>query len=215
VPDGLRDATWRGTAATVKRTFDLVVATLLLAVALLPMAVIALLVAHRLGSPVLFRQTRPGRHGRPFDLIKFRTMTEARDAQGRLLPDADRLPSFGRFLRATSLDELPGLLNVVRGEMSLVGPRPLLMQYLPLYTPEQARRHDVRPGITGWAQVNGRNALTWEQKFAYDLWYVENRSFLLDLRILFLTVKKVVRRDGVSAAGEVTMPTFRGSDASE
>jgi lipopolysaccharide/colanic/teichoic acid biosynthesis glycosyltransferase len=142
-------------------------------------------------------------------------MTEARDAQGRLLPDADRLPSFGRFLRATSLDELPGLLNVVRGEMSLVGPRPLLMQYLPLYTPEQARRHDVRPGITGWAQVNGRNALTWEQKFAYDLWYVENRSFLLDLRILFLTVKKVVRRDGVSAAGEVTMPTFRGSDASE
>lgn len=215
MPDGLRDATWRGTAATVKRTFDLVVATLLLAVALLPMAVIALLVAHRLGSPVLFRQTRPGRHGRPFDLIKFRTMTEARDAQGRLLPDADRLPSFGRFLRATSLDELPGLLNVVRGEMSLVGPRPLLMQYLPLYTPEQARRHDVRPGITGWAQVNGRNALTWEQKFAYDLWYVENRSFLLDLRILFLTVKKVVRRDGVSAAGEVTMPTFRGSDASE
>lgn len=215
MPDGLRDATWRGTAATVKRTFDLVVATLLLAVALLPMAVIALLVAHRLGSPVLFRQTRPGRHGRPFDLIKFRTMTEARDAQGRLLPDADRLPSFGRFLRATSLDELPGLLNVVRGEMSLVGPRPLLMQYLPLYTPEQARRHDVRPGITGWAQVNGRNALTWEQKFAYDLWYVENRSFLLDLRILFLTVKKVVRRDGVSAAGEVTMPMFRGSDASE
>lgn len=215
MPDGLRDAAWRGTAAAVKRTFDLVVATLLLAVALLPMAVIALLVAQRLGSPVLFRQTRPGRHGRPFDLIKFRTMTDARDAEGRLLPDADRLPSFGRFLRATSLDELPGLLNVVRGEMSLVGPRPLLMQYLPLYTPEQARRHDVRPGITGWAQVNGRNALTWEQKFAYDLWYVESRSFLLDLRILFLTVKKVVRRDGVSAAGEVTMPIFRGSDASK
>lgn len=214
-PDTLRDAAWRGTAAGVKRTFDLVVATLLLAVALLPMAVIALLVAHRLGSPVLFRQTRPGRHGRPFDLIKFRTMTDACDAEGRLLPDADRLPSFGRFLRATSLDELPGLLNVVRGDMSLVGPRPLLMQYLPLYTPEQARRHDVRPGITGWAQVNGRNALTWEQKFAYDLWYVENRSLRLDLHILLLTVKKVVRRDGVSAAGEATMPVFRGSDRSE
>jgi lipopolysaccharide/colanic/teichoic acid biosynthesis glycosyltransferase len=196
----------------VKRAFDLIVASLLLAVALLPMAVIAVLVARRLGLPVLFRQRRPGRYGRPFELLKFRTMTDARDAHGNPLPDADRLPPFGRFLRSTSLDELPGLLSVVRGEMSLVGPRPLLMQYLPLYTPEQARRHDVRPGVTGWAQVNGRNALTWEQKFAYDLWYVDNCSILLDLRILLMTLRKVVRRDGVSAEGDATMPVFRGND---
>lgn len=196
----------------MKRAFDLIVASLLLAVALLPMAVIAVLVARRLGLPVLFRQRRPGRYGRPFELLKFRTMTDARDAHGNPLPDADRLPPFGRFLRSTSLDELPGLLSVVRGEMSLVGPRPLLMQYLPLYTPEQARRHDVRPGVTGWAQVNGRNALTWEQKFAYDLWYVDNCSILLDLRILLMTLRKVVRRDGVSAEGDATMPVFRGND---
>ena len=163
------------------------------------------------GWPVLFTQTRPGLNGRLFRMFKFRSMSNRRDARGELLPDAERLTSFGRFLRASSLDELPELWNVLRGEMSLVGPRPLLMEYLDRYTPLQARRHEVRPGITGWAQVNGRNAISWEQKFELDVWYVDHRSFWLDVRILWLTALKVLRRDGISAAGDATMPKFMGS----
>ena len=174
---------------------------------------VAVLVRRRLGSPVLFRQTRPGLHGRPFEMVKFRTMTDARDAAGTLLPDAERLPPFGQWLRATSLDELPELWNVLRGEMSLVGPRPLLMRYLDRYTPEQARRHDVRPGITGLAQVSGRNALSWDAKFALDVQYVERVSLALDLRILWQTVAGVLRRDGISADGEATMHEFMGPAA--
>lgn len=172
---------------------------------------VACLVRTRLGSPVLFVQVRPGLYGKPFRMYKFRTMTDARDARGRLLPDAERLTAFGKWLRATSLDELPELLNVLRGEMSLVGPRPLLMEYLPLYSAEQARRHDVRPGITGWAQINGRNAISWDEKFALDTWYVDHQSVWLDLRILMLTVWRVFRREGISAAGEATMSRFTGS----
>ncbi len=194
-----------------KRLFDLVVASAALVVLSPLLMACAALVAILLGRPVLFRQERPGLHGRPFDLVKFRTMTDARDSDGRLLPDASRLTAFGRFLRSTSLDELPELWNVVEGKMSLVGPRPLLMEYLPLYSPRQARRHEVRPGVTGWAQVNGRNALSWEEKFALDVWYVDNRSFVLDLRILGLTVVRVFRRQGVSAQGEATMPRFKGT----
>lgn len=175
------------------------------------MLAIALEVRRRLGPPVLFTQVRPGLNGRPFRMLKFRTMRDAVDLDGRVLSDAERLTQFGRTLRSTSLDELPGLVNVARGEMSLVGPRPLLMQYLPLYSAEQARRHEVRPGLTGWAQVNGRNALSWDQKFTLDTWYVDNRSFALDLRILWLTVRKVVRREGISAEGEATMAPFSGN----
>jgi lipopolysaccharide/colanic/teichoic acid biosynthesis glycosyltransferase len=164
-----------------------------------------------MGKPVLFRQTRPGLHGVPFLMIKFRTMRDAVDASGVPLPDAARLTRLGRFLRSSSLDELPELWNVLKGEMSLVGPRPLLMEYLPLYSAEQARRHEVRPGVTGWAQVNGRNALSWEDKFALDLWYVENRSLWLDLKIVWMTIRKVIKRDGISAEGEATMPKFTGS----
>lgn len=174
------------------------------------MLVIALVVRVTLGAPVLFRQVRPGLHGKPFTLYKFRTMTDARDAQGNLLPDAERLTRVGRFLRATSLDELPELFNVLRGEMSLVGPRPLLMQYLDRYTPEQARRHEVKPGITGWAQVNGRNAIAWEQKFALDVWYVGNLSLWLDLRIIALTAWKILTREGISQPGHATMEEFLG-----
>ena len=163
-----------------------------------------------MGQPALFRQTRPGRHGRPFEMIKFRTMLDANDANGNPLPDAERVTQFGRFLRSTSLDELPELWNVLKGDMSLVGPRPLLMEYLPVYSPEQARRHDVRPGITGWAQVNGRNAISWEEKFALDLWYVENRTIWVDLKILFKTVIKVFKREGIAAAGEETAAKFKG-----
>lgn len=191
-----------------KRLFDLALAIPALVVLLPLMAALALLVRWRLGSPVLFRQTRPGLHGQPFILIKFRTMTDARDKDGRLLPDADRLPRFGRFLRSSSLDELPELWNVLKGEMSLVGPRPLLMEYLPLYSPEQARRHGVRPGITGWAQVNGRNALSWPDKFRLDVEYVNRQSFGLDLKTIWLTVWQVIRRSGISANGEATMPRF-------
>jgi lipopolysaccharide/colanic/teichoic acid biosynthesis glycosyltransferase len=168
-------------------------------------------VRSKLGAPVFFRQQRPGLHGKPFMMVKFRTMTDAHDAAGNLLPDADRLPAFGRFLRSSSLDELPELWNVVRGDMSLVGPRPLLMRYLPLYTPEQARRHAVRPGVTGWAQVNGRNAISWEQKFALDVWYVDHLTLWLDLRILGMTVGKIFKREGISQAGQATMEEFRGS----
>lgn len=194
-----------------KRLFDVVVAATGL-VATLPVTLTAAgAILLTMGRPVLFRQQRPGRGGRPFEILKFRTMRGAVDAEGRPLPDAERLTSLGRFLRATSIDELPELLNVLRGDMSLVGPRPLLMEYLPLYTPEQARRHDVRPGLTGWAQVNGRNALSWEERFALDLWYVENRSFWLDLRILFRTVGKVLASEGISHEGHATMERFRGS----
>ena len=198
----------------VKRAFDLVAALVLLALLAPFMLLLALLVRVCLGSPVLFRQQRPGLHTKPFVLRKFRTMTDARGPNGNLLSDAERLTRFGRLLRASSLDELPGLINVVAGDMSLVGPRPLLMQYVPLYDAFQARRHEVRPGITGWAQVNGRNGLSWNEKFALDVWYVDNRSFLLDLKILLLTLSKVLRREGISAEGEATFAVFRGNEPS-
>lgn len=173
--------------------------------------IVFLMVRLQIGSPVIFRQTRPGRGSKPFNMIKFRTMRDVIDAKGNPLPDAERLTRLGRFLRSSSLDELPELWNVLKGDMSLVGPRPLLMEYLSLYSPEQARRHEVRPGITGWAQVNGRNAISWDEKFALDVWYVDNRSLWLDLKIIWLTVRKVVRREGISAAGEVTMSKFTGN----
>jgi lipopolysaccharide/colanic/teichoic acid biosynthesis glycosyltransferase len=194
-----------------KRVLDILLAAILL-IFLLPLFIIlAGLCSLRYGSPVLFRQQRPGLHGQPFIMYKFRTMSDKRDEQGRLLPDAQRLTAWGRYMRAASLDELPELWNVLRGDMSLVGPRPLLMEYLPLYSSEQARRHEVRPGITGWAQINGRNALTWAEKFKLDVWYVDNRSLWLDLKILLLTVKKVFGREDISAAGEATMTKFTGS----
>ncbi len=194
-----------------KRLFDIVLAALGLVLLSPLIAVLAWRVRRNLGAPVLFRQTRPGLDGKPFEMIKFRTMRDAVDARGEPLPDAERITPFGAFLRASSLDELPELWNVLRGDMSLVGPRPLLMEYLPLYDSRQFRRHEVRPGITGWAQVNGRNALSWEEKFTLDIWYVDNHSFWLDLKILLLTLKKVIAREGISAAGEVTMPKFTGS----
>ena len=171
---------------------------------------VALLVRWRLGAPVLFRQQRPGYHGKLFGLLKFRTMTNQRDANGELLPDAQRLTPFGRWLRSSSIDELPGLVNILCGEMSFIGPRPLLMQYLPLYSPEQARRHDVKPGFSGWAQINGRNAITWEEKFRLDVWYVDHQSFWVDLQIFVITIWKVLRREGISAVGEATMAPFIG-----
>ncbi|WP_374512640.1 sugar transferase [Brevundimonas sp.] len=171
-----------------------------------------LLVRRRMGSPALFRQVRPGLHGRPFEMIKFRTMRDATGPDGQPLPDSERLTPFGRWLRATSLDELPELWNVLKGDMSLVGPRPLLMEYLPRYSPEQARRHEVRPGVTGWAQVNGRNALTWERKFELDVWYVDRHNPWLDLKILLLTVGRIIRKDGISAPGSATAERFTGSD---
>jgi lipopolysaccharide/colanic/teichoic acid biosynthesis glycosyltransferase len=199
----------------VKRLFDMVAAALALLLLAPALALIAWQVRRKLGSPVLFRQVRPGLHGQPFEMVKFRTMTDERCPDGALLLDAQRLTPLGQFLRASSLDELPELWNVIKGDMSLVGPRPLLMEYLPLYTREQARRHEVRPGITGWAQVNGRNAISWEDKFALDVWYVNQRSLWLDLRILCMTVKKVLLRDGVSAAGEATMTRFTGSHSNK
>jgi lipopolysaccharide/colanic/teichoic acid biosynthesis glycosyltransferase len=195
----------------MKRVFDFVAALLALLLLALPLLALAWLIRRKLGSPVLFRQVRPGMHGKPFTMIKFRTMTDERGPVGALLPDAQRLTPFGRFLRASSLDELPELWNVLKGEMSLVGPRPLLMEYLPLYTPEQARRHEVRPGITGWAQVNGRNAISWADKFALDVWYVDHSSLWLDVKILWRTVRKVLVRDGISAPGDATMPKFEGT----
>jgi sugar transferase EpsL len=195
----------------LKRAVDLAGAALLLVLLSPVLAAIAVAVRLRMGAPVLFRQLRPGRHGRPFTLLKFRTMVDARDGDGAPLPDSVRLTPLGRFLRSTSLDELPELLNVLAGEMSLVGPRPLLMEYLPLYTPEQRRRHDVPPGITGWAQVNGRNAVTWDDKFALDAWYVDHRSLRLDFEILGRTMREVVGGHGVSAPGHETMEPFRGS----
>ena len=177
--------------------------------------VVSILVRLKLGSPILFQQVRPGLGGKSFNMMKFRTMTDERDENGGLRPDDVRLTKFGAFLRSTSLDELPELINVLKGDMSLVGPRPLLMEYLPLYSERQYRRHEVRPGITGWAQINGRNALSWDEKFELDVWYVENRSLWLDIKILFLTVLKVVKRDGISHGGEATMPKFTGSDDSK
>ena len=174
-------------------------------------AVLAWQINRKMGSPVLFRQIRPGLNGKPFEMIKFRTMRDALDAQGNPLPDAERMTPFGQFLRASSLDELPELWNVFKGDMSLVGPRPLLMEYLPLYSPEQARRHAVRPGVTGWAQINGRNALSWEDKFRLDVWYVDNQSLWLDIRIMLLTIKRVLLKDGINAEGEATMSKFTGN----
>ena len=194
----------------MKRLFDFSISLAVL-LSLSPFfLLLALLVRVKIGAPIFFTQTRPGLNGKAFTMIKFRTMTNARGAGGALLHDAERLTRFGRFLRATSLDELPELWNVLKGDMSLVGPRPLLMEYLPLYSPEQARRNDVRPGITGWAQVNGRNAISWGEKFKLDVWYVDHQSFWLDVKILFLTVKRVFQRHGISADGEVTMPRFTG-----
>ena len=195
----------------MKRLFDLIAAFFALLLLALPLALLAWQVRRKLGSPVFFTQVRPGLHGKPFKMVKFRTMTSERGPDGELLPDAVRLTPFGRFLRSSSLDELPELWNVLKGDMSLVGPRPLLMEYLPLYSPAQARRHEVRPGITGWAQVNGRNAISWEDKFKLDVWYVDHRSLWLDIKILWLTVKKVLVREGISAAGEATMGKFTGS----
>lgn len=198
----------------MKRIFDILAAAFALIILALPLAVLAWQVRRKLGSPVLFSQVRPGMHGEPFTMVKFRTMTDECGPDGQLLPDEVRLTPFGRLLRSTSLDELPELWNVLKGEMSLVGPRPLLMQYLPLYSSEQARRHEVRPGVTGWAQINGRNAISWDEKFKLDVWYVDNQSLWLDIKILWLTVKKVVVRDGISAEGEATMPAFTGSEKS-
>lgn len=195
----------------LKRLLDIIIASIAL-ILLSPLyAFVAYKVKKNLGSPVLFRQVRPGLHGKPFEMIKFRTMKDALDEQGNPLPDSERLTPFGRMLRSTSLDEMPELWNVIKGDMSIVGPRPLLMEYLPLYSPEQAKRHDVRPGMTGHAQVNGRNAIGWEEKFKLDTWYVENQSIWLDFKIMFKTVHKVLAKDDISAEGEATMTRFTGS----
>ena len=194
----------------IKRIFDVCFIFIFLPILLPVLMVLIILVRLNLGKPVFFRQIRPGLFGQSFEIIKFRTMIDESNKQGELLPDSVRLTRFGKLLRSTSLDELPGLWNVLRGDMSLVGPRPLLVEYLPLYSEVQARRHDVRPGITGWAQVNGRNAISWEDKFTLDVCYVENQSLWLDIKILFLTVRKVLIRDCISADGEVTMPRFEG-----
>jgi lipopolysaccharide/colanic/teichoic acid biosynthesis glycosyltransferase len=196
----------------MKRLFDFLVALCVLLILFPVIIVVAILIRFKLGSPILFTQNRPGLNGNVFKMMKFRSMLDGKDKHGNLLPDDERMTKFGTFLRSTSLDELPGLFNVLKGDMSLVGPRPLLVQYLPLYSSEQARRHNVRPGITGWAQVNGRNAISWEQKFKLDVWYVDNQSFLLDIKILLLTVKKVFVREGISADGHVTIEPFKGSN---
>lgn len=197
----------------MKRMMDLVLAATAIVLLALPMLFVAWQIRRKLGSPVLFRQIRPGLHGVPFEMLKFRTMTDQRGRDGALLPDAQRMTQFGRLLRSTSIDELPELWNVLQGDMSLVGPRPLLMEYLPLYSPFQRRRHEVRPGITGWAQVNGRNALSWEEKFRLDVDYVDRCSCWMDIRILLLTVCRVLDRDGIHADGDVTMPRFTGSQS--
>lgn len=199
----------------MKRAIDILAATFCILLLAPVLCLVAWQIRRKLGSPVIFRQIRPGFRGKPFQMVKFRTMRDALGANGAPLPDAERMTSFGNFLRSSSLDELPELWNVLKGEMSLVGPRPLLMEYLPLYSVAQARRHEVRPGITGWAQINGRNSLSWEDKFKLDVWYVDNHSPWLDLKILWLTVRKVLMRDGISAAGEATMAKFTGSDLQE
>ena len=195
----------------VKRAVDVVFSIIALSISLPMISLISGLIYLTMGRPIFFKQVRPGLNGKPFVLYKFRTMLDLRDQTGKMLPDERRLTSFGRWLRSTSLDELPVLFNVLKGDMSLVGPRPLLMEYLDRYTPEQARRHEVKPGITGWAQINGRNAISWEEKFALDVWYVDNWSLLLDFRIIFLTILKVLKHEGISADGHVTMPEFKGS----
>ena len=195
----------------LKRIFDILAASLSLLLLSPVIFIVALQIRRKLGSPVFFKQTRPGVNGTPFEMVKFRTMLNASDEQGNPLPDDQRMTPFGSFLLSSSLDELPELWNVLKGDMSLVGPRPLLMEYLPLYTKEQYRRHEVRPGVTGWAQINGRNAISWEDKFQLDVWYVEHQSLWLDLKILFLTVRKVLVRDGISGDGEATMSRFTGS----
>jgi len=197
----------------MKRLFDLVVALLLLPSIFLMCLMITLFVKIKLGSPVIFSQSRPGLNGKIFNMVKFRTMTNKRDLDGNLLPDSIRLTKFGKLLRSTSLDELPGLWNVLKGDMSLVGPRPLLVEYLPLYSKKQSRRHKVRPGITGWAQVNGRNAISWDEKFDLDVWYVDNQSIWLDVKILWLTVKKVIMRDGINQDGQATSEYFKGNNS--
>lgn len=194
-----------------KRLFDILVSGLALVLLAIPLALLALQVRRKLGTPVLFSQLRPGLNGNQFKMIKFRTMTDARDEKGELLQDAERMTPFGRWLRSTSLDELPELWNVLKGDMGLVGPRPLMMEYLPLYSREQMRRHEVRPGITGWAQVNGRNSLSWEEKFKLDVWYVDNHSFWLDLKILIATVMLVIEREGISPNDQEIMPRFDGN----
>ncbi|MFA5702713.1 MAG: sugar transferase [Advenella sp.] len=199
----------------LKRFLDIFFSIIVL-ILLSPIILIVVVgISKKLGSPVLFRQPRPGRNGKSFTMVKFRTMRDAVDNDGNPLPDSERMTPFGNFLRSTSLDELPELWNVLKGDMSLVGPRPLLMEYLPLYNQEQSRRHEVRPGVTGWAQINGRNAISWEDKFKLDVWYVDKQSFWLDLKILFLTVKKVLVRDGISAEGEATMSRFTGSSPNQ
>ncbi|RYY79805.1 MAG: sugar transferase [Moraxellaceae bacterium] len=199
----------------LKRLLDILIASTALLLLSPLYALVAYKVKKNLGSPVLFRQVRPGLHGKPFEMIKFRTMRDAVDAQGNSLPDSERLTPFGKMLRATSLDEMPELWNVIKGDMSVVGPRPLLMEYLPLYSPEQAKRHNVRPGMTGYAQVNGRNAIGWDEKFKLDTWYVDNQSTLLDFKIMFQTVHKVLSKDDISAEGEVTMSKFTGSKSEQ
>ena len=199
-----------GQSSTLKRLIDIVAATMLLVILFPLLFILAVLIRVTMGTPVLFKQKRPGLHGKPFTMYKFRTMTDERDAQGNLLPDEQRLTRLGRFLRSTSLDELPELINVLKGEMSLVGPRPLLMKYLNRYTPEQLRRHEVKPGITGWAQVNGRNAISWEERFQLDIWYVDHWNLWLDLKILLTTLVKVFRREGIGHGSHATMPEFRG-----
>jgi lipopolysaccharide/colanic/teichoic acid biosynthesis glycosyltransferase len=195
----------------MKRLFDFIIAFNVILVLMPIIIIVAVLIRFKLGSPILFTQARPGLNGKSFKMMKFRTMLDAVDKKGNQLPDDQRMTEFGSFLRSASLDELPGLINVIKGDMSLVGPRPLLVEYLALYSSEQAKRHNVRPGITGWAQVNGRNAISWEEKFSFDVWYVHNQTFWLDIKILFLTVKKVLFKEGISAEGEVTMPKFTGS----
>lgn len=196
----------------MKRAIDIAFSIIGLVLLAPFLVVTGVLVALFIGRPILFRQSRPGLHGKPFSLVKFRTMRDDRDENGVLLPDVDRLTKFGAFLRETSIDELPELWNVLRGDMSLVGPRPLLMQYLPLYTPEQARRHEMRPGLTGWAQINGRNSLSWDEKFSLDTWYVEHANIGLDLKIIFLTVRQVMRRHGINASNMVGQEMFRGRE---
>lgn len=199
----------------MKRSIDIVISGVGLVILVPFLLMIAWLIKMRLGQPVLFGQIRPGLNGKPFLMYKFRTMLNLTDVEGNVLPDEQRLTSLGNFLRRMSLDELPELINVLKGDMSFVGPRPLLMEYLPLYTKEQARRHEVKPGITGWAQVNGRNAISWEEKFKLDVWYVDNRSFWLDIKILWMTIVKVYKRDGIGQEGHATMPIFRGTKNSD
>ncbi|MBG9614832.1 sugar transferase [Bacillus cereus] len=199
----------------MKRLFDVLVSSILIVLALPILLILAILIRVNLGSPIIFKQQRPGMYGKPFYLYKFRSMSDGRDKEGNLLPNHMRMTKFGNVIRKFSLDELPQLINVLKGDISLVGPRPLLMEYLNLYTKEQARRHEVRPGITGWAQVNGRNAISWEEKFELDVWYVNNHSFILDMKILFLTALKVVRTEGVNKSENITMPKFTGTKSTE